>query len=300
MRYVKAACLLVCCMASGVALAQKSDSVATESRDQSLGYIGTTNFIVGRVGSECLAVLGRKETPQQYVRIWQQRNARYLHAIDVYMGMRLKEAEASGGEKARAALYQAMTAPARTSGAAVVQGWFRKDGKAKACRRVVALIDGGSFDFTPRIPIYKKLDEFATWAEKYPTVDTGFKVTSASFGLFDFPDKKLKFTPTNVVPRVPNQSYGWIIGLQTDRKTVKWREKVTLPARPATWGEPLPKDTRVISKDGRVAITEREVPVDKGVIYNVWTISPGDPKGHYSVQVSIQHALAASFEFDVR
>ncbi len=157
---------MLCMTTSGMAMAEPQSTVSSESRDASLVYVGTVNFIVNRVGSECLAVAGRDESPKQFVAAWQQRNARYVQAANTYKGMRLKEAEAKGGEKRRAALNSAMTAGPRATGSAIVQGWIEKDGKARACKRAVALVDAGGFDISPKVPMYDELEALVSWAKQ--------------------------------------------------------------------------------------------------------------------------------------
>lgn len=127
------------------------------------------------------------------------------------------------------------------------------------------------------------------------------KVISAEFGLFDSSQNgKPRFVPTKVVPLVPEQAYGWIIRLRTDKTRIKWREEFTLPAKPETWGNPYSRDSREISDDGRVSILEREVAVEKGMILNAWKVAPGDPKGAYRIRVFVEESLIATFEFEVK
>ena len=129
----------------------------------------------------------------------------------------------------------------------------------------------------------------------------GYKVIRAEFGLLDF--KKAgppKFAPAQVVPHVTGQGYGWVIAIRNTKSKVKWREEITLPARPASWGAADPKGVRFISRDGLTAVTEIEDSPPRGVISNAWTIAAGDPKGHYVIRVFIDGTLAKVFEFDVK
>jgi len=127
------------------------------------------------------------------------------------------------------------------------------------------------------------------------------EVVSSDFGLFYPPDsEKLVFLPSRTVPLVPDQAYGWIIHLRTDKPKITWREEFVLPAKPATWGYSEPADTRHISADGRTTITERTVTPEDGVISHVWTVAPGDPEGRYVIRVFVENSLAATFGFDVK
>ncbi|MES2949682.1 MAG: hypothetical protein V4858_14160 [Pseudomonadota bacterium] len=126
-------------------------------------------------------------------------------------------------------------------------------------------------------------------------------VTSGEFGLFNLSDpSKPSFVPSASVPLVPDQAYGWIIRVRTDKAKIKWREEFTLPATPTTWGVAEPVGTRSVSNDGRTSVTEREVSPDRGVIFNSWSVAPGDPKGRYTIRVFIDGSLAKAFEFDVK
>ncbi|MDR2874633.1 MAG: hypothetical protein LBV44_01705 [Methylobacillus sp.] len=125
------------------------------------------------------------------------------------------------------------------------------------------------------------------------------EIVSSSFGLFyDLDSDNPAFVPTNLVPLTPKQSYGWIIQVSTDKPQIKWREEFTLPAKPETWG--IDDSTSRTSADGLTTTTERTVAAEDGILYNVWDVAPGDPKGHYVMRVFVDDKLAATFEFDVQ
>src|SRR5262245_14096376 len=124
------------------------------------------------------------------------------------------------------------------------------------------------------------------------------EIEHAAFGVFNqTPDGQVEFTPSKTVPMKPDQSFGWVIGVKTTKPTIKWREKFILPAAPETWGPTEGKHE--ISADRKVSILEREVAPQMDQIFNVWTISPGDPKGHHIIEVTIEDARPIVFEFDV-
>jgi hypothetical protein len=128
------------------------------------------------------------------------------------------------------------------------------------------------------------------------------EVLSAQFGLFA-PNSagRLVLTPSKIVPDRKGQRYGWAIRLQTTRPTVRWREELTLPAAPATWGgEELPPDIQTISRDNRTSVIQADVVPVNGMIENVWEVAPGDPRGHYVIRVTIDGANLQVFEFDVK
>jgi hypothetical protein len=126
-------------------------------------------------------------------------------------------------------------------------------------------------------------------------------IISAEFGLFNPPDSgKEPFVPTRVVPLTENQSYGWIILLETRKPKIRWREEFTLPSAPSTWGDGVPDASRAICGNGRVSVMEREVEPEQGRISNSWSVAPGDPRGRYVIRVIIEGNLERVFEFDVQ
>lgn len=141
----------------------------------------------------------------------------------------------------------------------------------------------------------------ANTLEVQPSTLSDQKVIYAEFGLFNAePSNNLVFQPTNKIPLIPNQGYGWIIKLHTTKPTIKWREEFTLPLEPKTWGTPELLGVRSISSDSRTSTTVREVSPDDGVIFNAWEVAPGDPIGHYTIRVFIENTLIKTFEFDVQ
>ncbi|WP_143086027.1 hypothetical protein [Formivibrio citricus] len=142
---------------------------------------------------------------------------------------------------------------------------------------------------------------FASPSNPTDSPSSAVEVVSADFGLFNSAESgNPPFEPAKVVPLTPNQGYGWVMLLRTDKPKIKWREEFTLPAKPDTWGNPEPLGTRSVSTDGRVSITEREVSPERGIIFNSWAVAPGDPKGRYVIRVFIEGVLASVFEFDVQ
>jgi hypothetical protein len=139
---------------------------ATESRDASAAYIGTANFIVGRMGRECLGLLNRTETPQEYVAVWQKRNARYYAASTMYMSLRLKEAERTGGPELRDKVAATYMRSVRGDGEASVRETFAKGEKAEVCNRWIKLIDSGAFDINSNSPMYEELNALVKYFEQ--------------------------------------------------------------------------------------------------------------------------------------
>jgi hypothetical protein len=146
--------------------AQAPGAATSESRDASTAYIGTSNFVVGRVGRDCLALLGRSDTPQAFVGAWQQRNTKYLLATQKYMEARFAEAEKSGGVDGRNGIVSALNNAVRNGAETTIKLWLDRPDKAEACKRAVSLIENGSYDFSPTTPMFKELEGLVEWAQR--------------------------------------------------------------------------------------------------------------------------------------
>lgn len=146
-----------------LSFAQERAAVATKSRDTATGFIGAMNFSVGRYGRDCLGSLNRSETPQEFVAIWQRRNAKYLNAASKYLAARLDEAQAKGEDVKNAVLQELASVNARS--AADIQSRYAKYGKAAACKRMVAAIDQGMLDIGPGVPMFDELEALVQWAQ---------------------------------------------------------------------------------------------------------------------------------------
>jgi hypothetical protein len=140
--------------------------------------------------------------------------------------------------------------------------------------------------------------ELPAQAAPAPPLEPAVRVEQYAFGLFNrAPDGRIDFRPTKTVPLKPEQSFGWIIGVDTKKPTVRWREEFTVPYPPETWGPVEGKHE--LSADRKVSILEREVTPERGFVFNSWTIAPGDPKGRHVIKVTIEDAPPVVFEFDV-
>ena len=129
-----------------------------------------------------------------------------------------------------------------------------------------------------------------------PTIE----IDRAEFGIFNPPESgKPFFIPTKSVPFIENQGYGWLIVLKTNKLKVRWREEFTLPSSPKTWGEDETQGL-TLSHDRKTSVLEREEKLDRGMIFNVWTVAPGDPQGRYVICVIIDGMVERTFEFDVQ
>ncbi|QEI06706.1 hypothetical protein FXN63_13345 [Pigmentiphaga aceris] len=132
--------------------------------------------------------------------------------------------------------------------------------------------------------------------KQIPTIE----VVRTEFGLFFPPGStKKKFVSARTVPLVENQMYGWRVYLKPGVGKVRWREEFVLPVAPSTWGGSLPGVTQDVSSDGRTSIKEGTVSGQQGVIWNVWSVAPGDPTGKYVIRVFVEDKLVKTFEFNV-
>ena len=165
MKYLNLFILALVFLSSNFLHAQTTGTVASESRDASTAYLGTTNFVVGRVGRDCLVLLGRSEAPQAFVSAWQQRNIRYLSASQKYMTARLEEAEKIGGADRRNMIVSALNSAVRNNAEATVKGWLDRPDKQEACKRAVAIIESGAYDVSSTTPMYIELENLVSWAK---------------------------------------------------------------------------------------------------------------------------------------
>jgi hypothetical protein len=163
MRDLRPACLLLAALLHSSAWSQQT--VASESRDTAAYYVSSGNFIVGRLANECLALVGRNESPQQFVSQWQQRNARFVNASAKYMDKRLEEAAAIGGAERREAILHGLRAAVESNGESAVRSWLGNGRKEEACMRAVTLLDTGALDISPKVPTYADLEALVRWAE---------------------------------------------------------------------------------------------------------------------------------------
>jgi hypothetical protein len=152
-------------LASGPGLAQTTGKATSESRNAALAYIGTQNFVVGRVGSECLQMLGRTESPKVFAGVWQERNLKYIAASDKYMQAMLQEAEQSGGKQLQELAMRQLQGIVRTNGEKIVSMVLDHPDRKAACARIVGIMDRGVFDFSETTPIFKELVALVEWAK---------------------------------------------------------------------------------------------------------------------------------------
>jgi hypothetical protein len=145
--------------------AQAQERVQSESRDAALGYMGTGNFLVGRIGRDCLSILGRSESPQQFVQSWQGRNAKFVMAAAKYMELRLAEVAASYGEERRNAVLKDMMSRSQAAAEGLLQSWYKSGTKEAVCKRAVEMVDTGRLDVSPSVSVFSDLQALVEWAQ---------------------------------------------------------------------------------------------------------------------------------------
>jgi hypothetical protein len=164
MKFVAHFCVAMFAISTSFASAQTA-SVVSESRDASIAFLGTANFVVGRVGRDCLAPIGRNETPQAFVAVWQQRNGKYLLAMQKYLDARLAEAEVAGGIAGREKIMRELTVAVQTGANAILKTLLEHPDQFDACRRAINFIDAGRYDVNQSMPIYSELESLVNWAQ---------------------------------------------------------------------------------------------------------------------------------------
>ncbi len=138
-------------------------------------------------------------------------------------------------------------------------------------------------------------------AVAYPSV-AGIEIKRAEFGIFrDLSSPGATLDPTRVVAR-DGRPIGWVIAVDTQKPTVRWREEFTVPLPPQRWGmTPDTSDVRPtsISADRLTASTERRVPVGGGTISHWWKLDATDHRGPHTMRVYIEDVLVGDFSFEV-
>jgi hypothetical protein len=152
---------------SGAAMAQSPLRVESESRDAAAAFVSTQNFMIGRIGRDCMSALGRMETPQQFVQMWQGRNTKYYVFGIKYIAKRLDEALAEGGTAKRDTVLAAYSTTIQRNGEASANDWLSRGERKQACERAVAIIESGAFDITSKVRMFDELEALADWAQRH-------------------------------------------------------------------------------------------------------------------------------------
>ncbi|MBC5782362.1 hypothetical protein H8N03_05365 [Ramlibacter sp. USB13] len=156
--------LAAACVAAA-APAQQGAVLATPERDGAAVFVAQGSYVVGRLGRECLDVIGRPETPEKLVAAWRERNARFVDASAKYLDLRLQEAEATGGTARRVSALAEIRAVVQANGENSLRT-LMQGRKEDACMRVITLLDSGALDISSKLPQYDQLEALVRWAER--------------------------------------------------------------------------------------------------------------------------------------
>ena len=161
MRHRRPMLLLAACLAPA-AFAQ---GVATQARDTAAVFIAQSNYLVSRLGAECLTLVGRAESPQALAASWRQRNIRYVSASSKYLDQRLEEAQAEGGSLRRESMLGEIRNAVQNAGESSLHTLLQGR-KEETCMRAITLLDTGTLDIGSNLPQIEQLDALVRWAEK--------------------------------------------------------------------------------------------------------------------------------------
>lgn len=154
--------VLLALAAHPAAWAQQASSFATPARDSAAVYVAMSHFAVGRLGSECLAAIGRTESGQAFADAWRNRNAPFVAASTRYLDQRVEEAGRQGGPQRRAAAQREIEQVVQASGENLVRTLLqgrREDG----CMNAVTLVETGVLDINTKLPGYSELEALVLW-----------------------------------------------------------------------------------------------------------------------------------------
>jgi len=147
------------------ARAQQASAFATPARDSAAVFVAMSHFAVGRLGSECLAVVGRAESPKAFADAWKDRNAPFVAASTKYLSRRVDEAGAQGGlqrrEAAQAEIRQVIQASGENLLRTLLQG-RKEDG----CMNAVTLVETGVLDINTKLPQYSEVESLLLWSQQ--------------------------------------------------------------------------------------------------------------------------------------
>lgn len=152
----------------------------------------------------------------------------------------------------------------------------------------------------------------AASAAAAPTEAAAVEIVASQFGLFDASTPgELSFEPSNLIPRIAGQRYGWIIEVKTAKRNLSVREEYVIPLPAKSDGKAkdagkAPEAADEFLENFRQApqrrnqVSQRQLaPVD-GQIYGEWSVGQNEPAGHRRLQVFIEGRLAATFEYDMK
>lgn len=135
--------------------------------------------------------------------------------------------------------------------------------------------------------------------EEYPPI----QVMHTYFGTIDKgEDGKYHLNPTNVVPHVPGQKYGWRILYRGNQDPINYEEVVILSDK-GEWGVGKDKSGKQPEfkeiLDGKGIVVKRSTPNDS-VLFGMWTMAKGDPIGKAKIAIFVNKKKVHEFEFEIK
>lgn len=130
----------------------------------------------------------------------------------------------------------------------------------------------------------------------------GIDIVSAEFGLFEEGrDNEVVFQPASVVPRAVGQRYGWIIEVNTLKRSLAVREEYVLPAA-ASAKEPDSQVARNLHIPDlrRSQVSQRQLVPVGGQIVGEWSVGPDEPAGKRRLRVIVEGEVAATFDYELK
>jgi hypothetical protein len=99
------------------------------------------------------------------------------------------------------------------------------------------------------------------------------------------------FTAASHVPLVTGQAFGWVMKLHTDRRTVRWRERLHVP-------DPAPNRSAAARNPRKPLALPREQNLEGGgLIGHFWRVNSEDPGGSYAIELFVENTLVQEFVF---
>ena len=134
-----------------------------------------------------------------------------------------------------------------------------------------------------------------TFLALHPEIGTlpaaGASAIAVDFGV----DVGGAFLPSDVIPLVPGQTFGWRLSAPAG-SVVQWREELDLPSAPRVWE--LNDATTLL--DDRHAVSSGIEAVDGGTIMHGWVVTEGDPAGTYQMRIYANDVLVRRVVFVLR
>jgi hypothetical protein len=111
-------------------------------------------------------------------------------------------------------------------------------------------------------------------------------------------DAKPRFAPTNDVPNLELQTYGYFIWVGKSAQTVRWTETFSAPLA-HTWANFQSEASFSISSEGRTLTIHREMEPIEGFIFSSWVVEKGDAPGPHEMVVSLEGGRIETFSFEL-